>query len=533
MKKALLLLFALVVSKSEFAQVTWAEHIAPIFYTNCTSCHHKGGMAPFSLTTYAGAYQHAEEIDSNVVSRTMPPWPADPHFSRLAHERILSQSDINKIHQWLQAGAPTGDSANAPAPPVYTNGSALGTPDLTLRIPTFTVPSNQLSDLYQCFALPSGLSVDQFITAMEIVPGNSAIVHHVLVYIDTTGEAATLDANSPGPGYTQFGGIGVSGAILLGGWVPGSLPYFLPENMGAPVYKNATIVLQIHYPAGSKNKSDSTTINLKLANNVTRKVGFESFLYHFAPSLQNGPLEILADSVKTFAEKFKIPLGYDATLLTVGPHAHLLAKQWTCFAITKEGDTIPFIKINNWDFKWQGFYPFRSLIKVPSQSTLWAYCTYDNTANNPNNPNKPPKKVTLGEATTNEMMLVYFSYTLYKTGDENIVIDSSELVDITDTTLISGITDPKDMIVSSPQLYDASPNPANNETMFSYYLTSSAPAEINIYDLKGALLETVKANNTVGFNNIKYSTANLSAGTYVYTLTTGSTVRSKQLIITK
>ena len=38
-----------------------------------------------------------------------------------------------------------------------------------------------------------------------------------------------------------------------------------------------------------------------------------------------------------------------------------------------------------------------------------------------------PQLVTQGEATTDEMMLVYFAYMAYQPGDEDIVIDSSLL----------------------------------------------------------------------------------------------------------
>lgn len=34
------------------AQVNFSEHIAPIIYNNCTSCHRPGEVAPFSLTNY-------------------------------------------------------------------------------------------------------------------------------------------------------------------------------------------------------------------------------------------------------------------------------------------------------------------------------------------------------------------------------------------------------------------------------------------------------------------------------------------------
>ena len=55
---------------------------------------------------------------------------------------------------------------------------------------------------------------------------------------------------------------------------------------------------------------------------------------------------------------------------------------------------------------------------------------YDNTVNNPNNPNNPPQPVFLGEATTDEMMLVFFSYTFYFPGDENVIIDTSVVASV-------------------------------------------------------------------------------------------------------
>ena len=182
MKKIFTLLLFINLAQAGIAQTpTWAQDIAPIFYANCTSCHHKGGSGSPALVTYASALSQIDTIDYDVVNKTMPPWVPDPTYTRLAHERLLSQSDINKIHNWVIGGAPMGDTTTAPTPPVYTNGSALGTPNLSLRIPTFMVPANQTADIYQCFALPTSLPQDMYITAMEIIPGDPAIVHHVLV----------------------------------------------------------------------------------------------------------------------------------------------------------------------------------------------------------------------------------------------------------------------------------------------------------------------------------------------------------------
>lgn len=531
MRKLICSVLSLAVATISMAQSpTWAEDIAPILYRNCTSCHHEGGLAPFSLISYSDALNNKNKINDEVLTRRMPPWPPDPFYKRLAHERILSQSDINKISAWAADGGPSGNLANAPTPPVYTNGSVLGTPDLTLTIPTYTVPSNQSKDIYQCFTIPSGLLQDKFITGIEIVPGNPSIVHHVLVYQDTSGICAQLDAASPGPGYSNFGGVGTTKAILIGGWVPGTMPYYTPANMGIKLHKNADVVLQIHYPKGSQNKSDSTKVNLLLSTNVNRSISMTPILNHLLNI--NTTLNIPPNTVKTFTEYYKIPAisPTDYTILTVGPHAHLLAKQWLVFAVTPAKDTMPLIRINDWDFHWQGFYPFRNLLRLPKGTELFAACKYDNTVNNPHNPNNPPKTVTAGEATTDEMMLVYFSYTAYQPGDENIQVDTSSLVDITE--LATGFNE-ENQIVFTPQLYDPSPQPANSDAWITWFQPDSPPVLLVIYDLNGKMVDRLATEPGAGYHKVRYDMSALRTGAYILQLVSGTYTKSKSLIVTR
>lgn len=509
---------------------TWAQDIAPIFYANCTACHHVGGLAPFSLITYSSALANADSIDYYVTTKQMPPWVPDPTYTRFAHERLLSTQDINAIHNWIVGGAPMGDTSTAPIPPVYTNGSALGTPSLSMQIPTYTVPLNQTADIYQCFALPTSLPRDMYITAVEIVPGDPAIVHHVLVYEDTTGACLTLQQNSvnagQGPGYTDFGGVGSPTASLVSGWVPGSQPDYFPANMGVKLYKNATIVLQIHYPYGNAGRSDSTRINLLLVDSVGRQVTMQAVLNYITNI--DSTLIIPANTIKTFVEKQQIPYTVDYSLLSVAPHCHLLGQQWISFAVAPTGDTIPFIRINMWNFRWQGFYAFRDLLYLPKGSIMYARCTYNNTTSNPTNPYNPPQTVAEGDATTDEMMLVYFSYLPYEEGDQNISQDTTPLVDITDTA--TGVNNLQ--IVVTPQLYDARPNPASGQTLLSYFLPTAGKAEIKIYDLNGQLVDEPQATGVYGFNYVQYNTSRLNSGTYIFSLSINGTTKSKRLVVT-
>lgn len=139
--------------------------------------------------------------------------------------------------------------------------------------------------------------------------------------------------------------------------------------------------------------------------------------------------------------------------------------------------------------------------------------------------------MSLGEATTDEMMLIYFAYTYYQAGDENIVIDNTPLVDITDSTTV-GIEEPaENAIVSTAQLYEPMPNPANNETTFTYYLPHTTAALIRVYDLSGRMLEEISGPGHAGFNSVKFDTGKLANGEYLYTLHSDGVVKSKHLVV--
>src|SRR5580765_505505 len=74
---------------------TWSANVASIIYNNCSSCHHTGGIGPFTLMSYSDAVNHSANIQSYVSAKLMPPWMPDPNYTHLKGERLLSDSDIN------------------------------------------------------------------------------------------------------------------------------------------------------------------------------------------------------------------------------------------------------------------------------------------------------------------------------------------------------------------------------------------------------------------------------------------------------
>lgn len=527
----LIILLILFNSRLFSQTVTWAKDIAPIFYKHCTSCHHEGGAGHFSLLDYGNAFSHAFSIQYKTETRQMPPFPSDPTYRKFKDERRLSDAEIQLIKDWYNNGAVMGDTNLAPPKPVYTNQPAIQNADRVLTIPTFTVNSNK--DIYQCFVLDPQLSQDVYMDAYEVIPGNPSIVHHVLIFEDTTGVATQKDAQTPEPGYLSFGGIGVTNAKLIGAWVPGSKPQFFPNNMGVKLSKNGKIVMQIHYPAGSLNMQDSSSLRIRLSNASLREIILQAPLRYSNGGnggLINGPLVIAPNEVKTFYNQYTLSgVLPKLSLVLVAPHMHLIGRSIMSFAVTPANDTIPLIKIPEWDFRWQLSYYFQKPVVIPPGTKLFGKATYDNTANNPFQPNDPLQTVRAGEATTDEMMLIYFGFLIYQTGDENIIIDST-LIQQQPTDL-----DEKELtqIVSTPQFYEPVPNPAAHSTLLQFFLPKSTTVSFEIYDITGRKTAAIASKKYIeGFGETRLSTETLPNGNYIVRMKTeDGRALTKQLFI--
>ena len=249
------------------AKVTFARDVAPILVKNCASCHRPGEIAPFSLLTYADANKRAAQIADVTATRYMPPWHADSH-GEFVDECKLSTEEIGVIKAWAAAGAPEGDHIKVPtAVPANPSGWTLGKPDLVLELPRPYQMAAEGGDVYRCFVLPTGFTEDTYIAGLEVHPGNTRVVHHVIAYLDASGSAKKLEsAMTDGqPGYLAQGGLGIFPTGALGGWAPGNMPHMLPEGVGTLVKKGSDVVLQIHYHADGKVEPDQSRIGLYFA----------------------------------------------------------------------------------------------------------------------------------------------------------------------------------------------------------------------------------------------------------------------------
>lgn len=438
------LLFACRCSRIEEPVPTWSGSVAGIIYKNCTPCHRPEQSGSFDLLGYDDAVKRGRQIKFVTSIRYMPPWPADPAYSHFLDEKVLTDDEIAAIARWVDGGMLRGDSANEPRVPEFPRGSYFGKPDLVIKAPQPVRIKGDGRDRFFIMKFPYKLNHDTFADFFEFVPWQRKLIHHVnghmLAYDEhrkfdyLSGESVLEEARGTMPEvyeamhipYTdgkepRFPAMTPNTVYYLPGYIP---PAYPEEIGGYRLKKNGLIFLNnIHFGPSNKDVVDSSRINVFFRKSPVKRPIAEAQLGTFGLSRIEPEFVIPSGEIKTFHTRYT--LQQDISMLSVNPHMHLVGKSYVAFAVTPSHDTIPIIRINKWDFRWQYYYTFRHPLRLQTGTTIHVFATYDNTAQNPNNPFYPPRTITQGNGvesmkTTEEMCQFIFTYVPYKPGDEKI-----------------------------------------------------------------------------------------------------------------
>jgi hypothetical protein len=417
------------------------KDVAPIFYKNCTTCHHAGEIAPMSLLTYADARPWVRSIAMRVGNGSMPPWHADPSHGEFLNDRRLTPTEKQTILNWVSTGAPEGDKRDLPPAPQYADGWMIGQPDVVLSMQedyplpaTGTVP-------YEYFEVPTNFTEDQWIQAFEVKPGSRANVHHVIVYTrdpnaadrppqsrQAGGEKNNAQRQQPliefAPGMEipagQTGGPelpadqrkplgpndrqqpkGINGSV--GGYVPGNPARIYQPGTATKLPAGSTLVFQMHYTTTGKAATDRTSIGLVFAKEPpkTPLVG---------TVLANGGLHIAAGDPNARVDA-EMTINRDVTLYSILPHTHVRGKKWEYEAIYPDGRRETLLSVPTYDFDWQTDYIYKNPVKIPKGTKIHATAWYDNSPANKSNPD-PTKDVWWGDQTWEEMMFSGLTFSI-------------------------------------------------------------------------------------------------------------------------
>jgi hypothetical protein len=253
-------------------------------------------------------------------------------------------------------------------------------------------------DIYRNFVMPIGNKEQRWVRATDIRPGGRA-VHHALMAFDDKKIARRWDARDAEPGFSSFTlppSLTYPDHFLH--WVPGKKPRAVQPGLQWPLAPNSDVVLQLHLrPMGR-----------------TEKVRPEVAFYFTDQPPTNAPMKIQTSSLRieippgasNHLVHAEFPVGGDAQILAVNPHAHFLAREMTLRVRLPNGKRETLLHIPQWDFNWQDYYRYAKPPFVPAGSMLETDIVYDNSDANPHNPNHPPKLVRYGVESDDEMAVM-------------------------------------------------------------------------------------------------------------------------------
>lgn len=393
-------------------KITYTKQVARVLHDRCVSCHRTGGVGPFSLTDYASAKSWAADLVALTQSGQMPPWKAVPGHGEFMNDRRMSEEEKNILADWLAADCPQGDEKDLPVKRIFNDSWVQGTPDVILQPESSYTLSASGEDEYRCFVLPTNFTEDKFISGFEVQPGNRKVVHHVLLFIDSTGYSEKLDADDPGPGYNTVAGFpGFIPSGGLGGWAPGNSGRPMPPGTARLLPKGSRVVMQVHYHKSGKTEIDQTKVGFYFSKvPVTRGV-FD--LMVLPVRARFGGLNIPAGDGH-YECKASLKLAEDYLFYSTTPHMHLIGRDMKVVATLPDGTKKNLIYINDWDFNWQESYRYKEPVALPKGTRLDIVAHFDNSSRNPSNPNDPPKKIVWGEQTTDEMCIAFFEVSFQK-----------------------------------------------------------------------------------------------------------------------
>lgn len=357
------------------------------------------------LETYDQVRAHANDIVRMTASRKMPPWFADPHFSRFANDPSLSQREIAMLRSWRDAAMPAGDVHTAPPPRRWDGGWIIPKPDAIVKMPVpVNIPaSGDVEYTYEI--VPTGFTENKWVQMSQVLPSSRQFVHHAVVYIRPPDSqwlrnapvGVPFTATSLHDEKLRHDAHWTDSDMLLV-YAPGSSPDNWPAAMAKFIPAGSDLVFQVHYTTNGKPGTDQSSVGMVFSRQppeqrvITLQLTNDKFI--IPPGADNYPVEVRGT------------LPNDCTLLSFFPHMHLRGKYFEYNILHGAGSKETLLRVN-YDFYWQLSYRLAAPRKLKAGTELQAIGWFDNSDNNPHNPD-PDKAVHWGDQTYDEMMVGFF-----------------------------------------------------------------------------------------------------------------------------
>ncbi len=435
----------------EFAGGAFAEHVQPLLEQRCVGCHTSGGpgWSTLAMDTAADVAVIAKDIALVTGAGYMPPWLPSKDSPAFHNDWSLSAEELQLIADWAATG---GGLDVAPDTPLVASRKLVNPirEDLVLLPAQAYVGSVDRPDDYRCqmLPIPDPEGDGTWITGFTFVPDQTSIVHHsivTLVQAELVQEAQSRDGADGKPGWTCYGGNGLSGSMgQLAGWAPGQQPSHFPDGYGIWAPPGSFVVNQVHYHYDHETPADRSSVILQEATAEQAAAGLkrvssqnyltpaelpctpeeeatgaplcdrDAVLAEVGEKYGRGASSIpdallvacdgeLADYAKldgtTSHSSCDRLVGQSGTIYSVLGHMHEFGASYRMTLNPDTADERILLDIPVWSFEWQLSYEPVEEIKVTQSDIVRIECWWDRTLQ----AMPEPRYVTWNEGTVDEM----------------------------------------------------------------------------------------------------------------------------------
>ncbi len=369
--------------------VSYTKDIVPILQDNCVSCHHDGGIGPWSMSNHTMIQGWSAMMREVVMTRRMPPGQIDPHVGKeIEGVAGLSNRELQQLVHWIDAGSPVDGETDPLTALTFENAKfSLGEPDLVFKVPAQTIPATGIID-YRYIPVELNLDRDVWVRAMEFVPGDRQVLHHVIAYV-----------SSPADKTVRGRQTGAARGESVGGFAPGRQPDSFRDNSGRLLKKGSNLLLQMHYTTSGRETVDETEVGIFIYD--------EPPAYVMSGGVAGQRRFLVPPHAKEYAIEGEQLIERDAYLYEMTPHMHFRGKYMSYTAEYPDGTSEVLLSVPKYNFNWQFNYPLKEPVFLPAGTRLVARGAMDNSERNVSNPD-PTKPVHFGLQTKHEM---FFGFT--------------------------------------------------------------------------------------------------------------------------
>jgi len=374
-------------------KVRFNKEVVRILQRSCLGCHRPGGIA-MSLATYEEARPWAKAIKEELLEKRMPPWHAVKGYGEFRNAPSLTQRDVDLIVNWVEGGAPKGDEKDLPAGPLFSNDWQLGKPDLTLK-PDRESKIAADADEYRIFVLAPNLKEDRWLTAIDLKPGNGAVVHCAKFYslkgVADPPASSMMQVKNEESAFS----VDLRSAPVLATWMPGQKSGTLDDSVALLLPAGLRIAVKIHYRGSGEASADVSTVGLYFAKTPPRKP-----LQEIGITNADAIIPVAAEPHRL---KVSVTTKSEMEVIAIRPRGHPLVVSLQATAYRPDGSEEVLIWTRGYQFDWEPTYYFKQPVVLPKGTRVDVIAYFDNSEGNQKNPNDPPKSQRWSELSTDAL----------------------------------------------------------------------------------------------------------------------------------